>query len=591
MVLTDTSRSPRGWGRAVRPLVLLCSLALVLMSCAPSNTPASGQTSRGSTGEQQTSSGPKTIRIAMQAQAEPNEGIVNIISGASIGGSAAFEHELTFHADLTTLNPQSTLQAVLATQVPSLEDGSWNVFDDGRMEVTWKLRPNIFWHDGTPLTASDFVFGTMIARDATMTSIPRAAGTKLLSEVVAVDDQTVLVRYPQPYSGANQGVNTPALPSHILRPIYQRDLQVFQNHPYWTTEFVGLGPFKVGQWESGSFLEGRAFDQYFMGRPKVDRIIIRYFGDVNTMIAALLAGDLDVLPAGAQLDTGQLSVIRDAWQAEQKGTVQPVPKGTRNVIPQMRDQGLPWVRDIRVRQAIAHTIDRQLLVDTLLDGLTTPAYTSITPELEAFRLLEQRGFGKFPYDPSAAERLLNESGWTRGSDRVFRNAAGQPFTMEVTASAQADNIKEIETLASQWVAFGFQSKPVPFPAAATNTDELKATYPGMLVWPASSLNNAIEGFASSAIPTERTRWKGRNYGGYSNPAYDRLHAEYNLTLDPAKGQSILADMMKVVGDDVAAIPMYYAALGLAYRKGIEGPGAVAPNQAANMWNISVWDLK
>ena len=576
----------------MRPLLLVSSMALVLMSCAPSNTPGSGPSSSGSGGEQVSSSGPKTIRIAMQAQAEPNEGIINVVSGASIGGSAAFEHELTFHADLTTLNPQSNLQAVMATQVPSLEDASWRVFDDGRMEVTWKLRPNIFWHDGSPLKASDFVFGTMIARDATLTNVPRSAGTRLLSEVVAVDDQTVLMRYPQPYAGANQGVHTPALPEHILRPIYERgDLAVFQNHPYWTTEFIGLGPFKLGQWESGSFLEGRAFDQYFLGKPKVDRILIRYYGDVNTMIAALLAGDLDVLPAGAQLDTGQLRVIRDAWQAEQKGTVQPVPKGTRNVIPQMRGQDLPWVKDIRVRQAIAHTIDRQLLVDTLLDGLTIPANVSITPEMEAFRLLEQRGMSKFVYDPAAAERLLNASGWTRGPDRVFRNAAGQPFDMEVTASAQADNIKEIEVLAAQWSAFGFQSKPVPFPPAATNTDELKAIYPGMMVWPASSLLNAIQGFATDQIPTERTRWRGRNFGGYSNPAYDRLTAEYNATLDPMKGQSILADMMKIAHDDVASIPMYYAALGLAYRKGIDGPGTVSPNQAANMWNIHVWEVK
>jgi ABC-type transport system substrate-binding protein len=198
---------------------------------------------------------------------------------------------------------------------------------------------------------------------------------------------------------------------------------------------------------------------------------------------------------------------------------------------------------------------------------------------------------KFEFDLTRAERLLNDAGWTRGPNRTFQNAAGQPFVMDITASAQADNIKEIETLAASWTAWGIPSSPVPFPPAATNTDELKATYPGMLVWPASSLSNAIEGFSSDQIPSAATRWKGRNYGGYSSPAYDRLYAEYSGTLDPEKGQSLLADLMKVAGDDVAAIPMYYAALGLAYRSAVTGPGPVAPNQAANAWNIHEWAVR
>ena len=458
--------------RVPRVLVLLGCAGLLLMSCAPTPNSAS-RTATGDASGRPTAA-PKTLRIAMQAQAEPSDGLVNVIGGTSFGGSAAFEHELMFHADLTTLDPQSINQPRLAVQVPALDNGSWQVFPDGRMDVTWKLRPNIFWHDGTALKADDFVFGTTIARDATLASTPRSLGTKLLSEVVALDDQTLVVRYPQPYANANLGVNTPALPAHILRESYQRgDRQVFENHSYWTTEFIGLGPYRLGNWERSSFMEGLAFDKYYLERPKIDRIIIRYYGDVNSMIAALLAGDIDVLPAGAQLDTGQLVVIRDAWKSDNRGTVMPVPKGTRNVIPQMRDPNLPWVRDIRVRQAIAHTIDRQLIVDTLLYGFSSPAYTSITPELEAFRLLEQRGLPKFEYDPTRAERLLNDAGWSRGPNRMFQNSAGQPLVMDITASAQADNIKEIESLASAWMGFGIQSTPVPFPAAATNTDALE----------------------------------------------------------------------------------------------------------------------
>ena len=84
---------------------------------------------------------------------------------------------------------------------------------------------------------------------------------------------------------------------------------------------------------------------------------------------------------------------------------------------------------------------------------------------------------------------------------------------------------------------------------------------------------------------------GVNLSGVEDWSYDRLFAEYSTTLDPEKSQSLLADMMKLAHEDVAAIPMYYAALGLAYRNVVVGPGAVAPNQAANAWNIHDWELK
>src|SRR5262249_31279791 len=155
-----------------------------------------------------------------------------ILSSTSFGGSAQFEHELMFHGELTTLNPQSTLEPRLATQVPSLNDGTWKVFDDGRMELTWTLKPNVVWHDGTPLTADDFVFGTTVARDPALATTTRAAGTRQISEVVAVDPHTLVVRYPKPYVNANMGENTPALPAHLLRDAYQRgDRAGFESLP------------------------------------------------------------------------------------------------------------------------------------------------------------------------------------------------------------------------------------------------------------------------------------------------------------------------------------------------------------------------
>jgi peptide/nickel transport system substrate-binding protein len=532
----------------------------------------------------------------MQLQEEPvghgaSTGIINITGPAGGGGSGIMEHRLTFHAGLTIYDDHEVLQPHLARQVPSLQDGTWKTAPDGSMELTWQIKPNVRWHDGTPLTALDLVFGTQIARDPDFVGDPPAVGTRQLSEVVAPDDHTLVVRFPKPFVNANLGDNTPALPRHILGDLYaQGEKQAIQNNRYWQTEFVGLGPFKVGQWVEGSFLEGLAFDDYFSGRPRVDRIVIHYYGDANVMITALLAGEIDVLPAGAQLDTRPLSTIRQAWGTT-GGTVLPIPKGTRNLIPQLRDSAQPWASDVRARRAIAFALDKQLLVDTLQDGQTTPAFTSITPAIPAYQRLEQLGVQKYEYDPAQTQRLLADAGWTRAADGTYRNLAGQQFSFEITASNQPKNVQEVEAVAGQFSALGLQAIPAPYPAAASNAAEIRMTYKGWLIWPASSLTNAIDGFSSPSIGSEQNRYRGTNYGGYHSAEYDRLYDQFGITLDATQSQDLLAQMMKVAADDVAAIPLYYASLGVAFRKGVIGPTGAAPSQAANAWNIHTWDVE
>jgi peptide/nickel transport system substrate-binding protein len=117
------------------------------------------------------------------------------------------------------------------------------------------------------------------------------------------------------------------------------------------------------------------------------------------------------------------------------------------------------------------------------------------------------------------------------------------------------------------------------------------TQKGMLIWPASSFANAIEGFSTLSIGTEQNRWRGANWPGYRNAEYDRLYEQYGITLDAQQSDQLVANMMKIVTDDVPVIPLYYVALGLAFRSGITGPMGAAPDQAANAWNIHTWDLK
>src|SRR4051812_12162727 len=208
-MLGDSVRR-HGRGRLLAPL---CGVALLLMSCAPTSTSTNSGAPGGSGQPANTNAAPraaKIIHIGMQLQEEPmgrgaSTGIINITGPGTTGGSGATEHRLIFHAGLTILDDHSVLQPLLAVQAPSLSDGSWKVAGDGSMELTWKLKPNLFWHDGVPLKADDFVFGPTVARDKDFVAAPPAIGTRQLTEVLAPDDLTLVVRFPTPYVNANLG--------------------------------------------------------------------------------------------------------------------------------------------------------------------------------------------------------------------------------------------------------------------------------------------------------------------------------------------------------------------------------------------------
>src|SRR5207237_6381915 len=152
-----------------------------------------------------------------------------------IGGA---EHTYTFHAGLTAYDPQGNLLPRAAQKVPTIEDGDWKVFPDGRMEVTWKLRPNLTWHDGSPATSADFAFGIDILRDR---EIPfgQSATTRLVSRVTTPDDATLVLAFNQPFTLGNASGPTdiPAVPVHLLRELFDRgEKQALINSPYWTKE-------------------------------------------------------------------------------------------------------------------------------------------------------------------------------------------------------------------------------------------------------------------------------------------------------------------------------------------------------------------
>jgi peptide/nickel transport system substrate-binding protein len=521
---------------------------------------------------------------------EPVDGVV-VFSGA---GSILAQFNWIFHAGLTIYDEHGNLQPRLAQRVPSIEAGDWKVAPDGSMEVTWKLKPGLKWHDGAPLTAEDFVFGIQVARDPALPLV-RTGGINLVSEVSAPDAETLVVRWTEPYFGANEGTpaEMPALPRHIIGDLYrQGDPILFTNNTFWTKDWVGAGPYKMGEWVPGSHTEALAYDDYVLGRPKIDRIVVRYILDTNAIIASVLSGDLDLVTIGT-LKGDDVEPLQRMWEPQGNGKVIITYNDIVAARLNYRNPSYPWVQDKRVRHALMYGLERQEMADTFSAG-SRPPDLYLPPDDPVYKLADQRGFPRYPFNVQQADRLMADAGWIRGPDNLYQNAAtGQPFYIEVRIVANAPvNTRRGEVLSQLWKRAGFGSELHPITTQATNRPELKATAPGVFIQPDSMVPTHFELFQSKNIATAENRWSGINIGAYNSPEFDRRFNEYLNTLEVEKRRSVYADLQRWMIDELNYLPLYYdvGSSVTVFRRGVSGPTGVLPTQVVGTWNVHTWEM-
>jgi peptide/nickel transport system substrate-binding protein len=560
-----------------RLLVLLIAGGVVLASCAPQG-PASQASAPGDA--QQAAASPKVLR--MDNRREPYG--LSLMVGAN---PHQREANYSFHAGLTAYNANNEIVGRLAAKIPSIADGDWVLKPDGTMDVTWKLRPNLTWHDGTPFTAADAAFGYRLQGDAELPT--RSTGAvALVSAVTVVDPLTFIVHWKAPYFDADlSNVNDVSpVPVHLLGDLYQRDKQAFINSPYWHGDFVGLGPYKLVQWEAAAFMEGAAFQDYVLGRPKIDRIIIRIGADANVSLATFLGGDLDILTQGVT------AADREVLTKRPEFIIQTWPNSTNGAIWQWRDPAAPWVGDesntsaLGVRQAIMHLTDRQTMADTFDPGGAGVAHLFVPPSDPVYKLVEAKGLAKYPYDPTRASQLLANAGWTKGSDGMLRNANGQGFPFEIRDGADigvvfADMLKQ----------GGIDSWVYDIPASVRDSMEQKAKSQGVRVGGGAIAGSFMQQFTSKEFRSEANSWTGLNQGGYVNPDVDRRYDQYLVELDPVKRAESNAVFHKFVADQVLRITWYHTGEAGAFINRLTGPIPLTPIVENRAFNIHEWDLR
>ena len=518
------------------------------------------------------------------------------------GGTGSYMNAIVFHSGLTFPDSDGNSQPLVAQKIPSLSDGSWKSFPDGKMEVTWKLRPNVKWHDGQPLKAEDLMLGMRMVQDKEL-GLAQASWLQSISAFAAPDPQTFVLSWSEPYFLANQVLpkEIPAVATHIVGQLYEDavksgDRQPFLNSPYWAAEWIGLGPYKVAGRVEGDRLDAVAFDDYFLGRPKIDRLVIRYYADIDAEILAVMSGDLDFVPVGS-FSSNHVYTLKQQWEPTGAGIMGAYPNALGSDFFQFGDPESPWAKDVKVRRSIVHMYDRQSYVDNLEFGTTTVADTVVNPRDSLYKLLEDRQLPKYPYDLNQAARLLGEAGWTKGTDGSYRNANGGSFDIEVITKQVSDNsLRRAQVSADMLKQAGLNGTFRTFPNNVPTTEDRKqrSTFRGLF----ASVTVVDEPRAGQQFLTSGIRVDadgssvGSNTYRYSNSAYDQLFDKYVKTLDPAARQGLRADVLRYIADQVMVVPIFYSfnIVSQAIAKKVHGPGWIHPTQVASGWDIQTWDV-
>ena len=474
----------------------------------------------------------------------------------------------------------------LAEAMPQLNTDTWKLFPDGTMETTYRLKPNLTWHDGKPLVADDFVF----AYDVYATpeyGVDRSLPIKFISAVQAPDPRTVVIRWGERYADAGRLTDDfPPLPRHILESEHRAGAgPALPNSNFWNSNYVGAGPYKLDSYNPSVSIEASAFPGHVLGQAKIDRVSIRGISDVNTALAATLAGEVDF---GADLFRAQegLTLERD-WVARGTGVVLWEALGSRTLNFQFKPEfasPLEAATDARVRRAIAHAIDKRDPFEVVTGGKGLISDARAHPG-ELYYAQVDREITHYPHDLRRAEQLLQEAGFTRTGGGQWVTPRGGPADLPIWFTGGAALFEqENAIIVEQLKRFGIEAQSKLFPSSGSRED--RARQPGMI----AVGSNVVQAYHTDNIPGPANRWSGGNRGNYVNADLDHLIDQFLVEVDPNELVKLTIQGEKLVSSELPGIFLYWHSRAWAHVAKLKGPkireslnGAGSPLRNIHEW--------
>ncbi len=445
-----------------------------------------------------------------------------------------------------------------------------------QMIVNFRLRPDLTWSDGTPLTAEDSIYAFNIQADTGVNSfvIDR-------TEVYEIADAHTLQWWGVPgFIDPTYFTNfwSPA-PRHLWSRFPADELpsvDVASRAP------VGWGPYMMGEWIPGVHITLTSNPHYFRavdGYPKIDVVIFRFIPDPNEAVSELIAGRCDILDPTINLDS-HVGVLQELQASDQARIFHTSGMSIEwlgfGIVPASYDDGYDVQKDRPnifadqyTRLGILYCLDRQAVVENVLHGLTTVPTTYVPPAHPVF----DSNIEAIDYDPERGISLLEQAGWQDTDDdpntpRRAINVRNVPFnlplqlTYHTTSAAQRRQAVEILRTSLAECGIGLDAQHV-------SQNDLYAPGPDGVLFGrrfdmaqyglgAQGWEPACGWFTSAEIPSAANSWGGVNVTGFSSPQYDAAClAAQSALRDEQAYLNAYRQTQIILSDELPALPLYF----------------------------------
>lgn len=420
--------------------------------------------------------------------------------------------------------------------VPGLAE-SWEISDDG-LTYTFKLHDGVTFHDGSTMDAEDvkFTLDRIIAEDS---ANAQKALYAAISEVNVIDPLTVEVKLSEP--NGSMIFNLAWGDAVIVAP---ESIDNIKQQP------IGTGAFKFDSWTQGDKIELSRNDAYWGEAPALAKATFKFISDPTAAFAAVMAEDVDVFagfPAPENLP-----------QFEADPRFQVIVGSTEGETILSTNNKRPPFDNVKVREAMAHAIDRQAIIDGAMFGLGTPIGTHFAPHNPAYVDLTAQS----AYDPEKAKALLAEAGFADGFETTlhlpppsYARRGGEIVAAQLAAVGIKAEITNVEW--AQWLETVFTGKDFGL-TIVSHTEPMD-----------------IGVYANPDY-----------YFQYDNKAFQDLIAKLNVTADPDERTALLQDAQKMIADDYVNGYLFQLALPTVAKAGLQGLWKDAPTQAADLTGVS-----
>jgi len=501
---------------------------------------------------------------------------------------------------MTDIDPNGNIFPELATALPSVENGDVVVYEDaGTMSVTWRMRNDVQWQDGKPVTADDVVFTwDAISNPDTGSWIP---GSDYIDSVEKVDDYSVVVNYNTIYPGFLTqfgGEQVAIWPAHYC--------DAAQGFVTWDCGRQPLsdGPFVLTDWVEGDHMTFDKNANFYLaakGKPDIEQVLVQIVPDDSVRKTMMLNGDADI---DMWINVNTANDLKDSDVA--KVSFSPTDRWVMRLFMNEAAKGTtdpdatphPILSDVIVRKAIRAAVDVDAINNEIFYGLANPTWT------EFFRNPYQCDIARPKFDPEAAKVLLEQAGWTDTDGDGIRECHGcstgapEGYRMEMEFITYAEYGEPLE-LTQQLIAGDLGNIGIKMNITVVE---------GSALWDLA-FNGGIEQTGNFDIdlwddgyagvdPTDYI-WEtysipatepdaGRNFFRWKSDLVDALIGE-TYTLDEEMRKDTFCAIGEFINEDAPVIYLFTVPNAEAYSARIEGVQSSVNDLVT--WNIADWVLK